>query len=236
MRLLVRLTAALSVLAFTAAAPWAYAARNDDPAGPVLLLGLGTAAALLATGLFWWDERRPRDLVVPDQWREGTAGGTRLPAPEWWVPVGAAGLADLALAPFVSIPLTVTGGVLLLAAVLGGARWTRRERSVLDRHTVRGARAVRDFAVRHASGPETGADAVVENLGEPGARIVLVGADGTYGDVTSRGVEPAELAVRMAGARVHETFPPDVVARIKTGPYEWTRMAGIQLGGPRAGA
>jgi hypothetical protein len=43
------------------------------------------------------------------------------------------------------------------------------------------------------------------------------------------------LAVALAGARRHENFPPEVVGRIRTGRYEWTRMAGIQLGGPPAG-
>jgi hypothetical protein len=41
-----------------------------------------------------------------------------------------------------------------------------------------------------------------------------------------------ERAVRGSGVTVHDEFDPELAARMHTGPYEWTRMAGIQLGGP----
>jgi hypothetical protein len=31
---------------------------------------------------------------------------------------------------------------------------------------------------------------------------------------------------------VHESFDGDFAAKVRTGPYEWSRMAGIQVGGP----
>lgn len=31
---------------------------------------------------------------------------------------------------------------------------------------------------------------------------------------------------------MHESFDGEFAAKVRTGPYEWTRMAGIQIGGP----
>ena len=42
----------------------------------------------------------------------------------------------------------------------------------------------------------------------------------------------AEQAVKKSGITVHEDFDGEFAAKVKTGPYEWTRMAGIQIGGP----
>lgn len=35
-----------------------------------------------------------------------------------------------------------------------------------------------------------------------------------------------------AGITVHEDFDGEFAAKVRTGPYEWSRMAGIQVGGP----
>ena len=43
----------------------------------------------------------------------------------------------------------------------------------------------------------------------------------------------ARRAVENAGITLHEDFDGELAAKVRTGPYEWTRMAGIQLGGPR---
>ncbi len=45
-------------------------------------------------------------------------------------------------------------------------------------------------------------------------------------------MEIARLAVEKAGITVHEQFDGDFAAKVRTGPYEWSRMAGIQVGGP----
>ncbi|TAI40334.1 hypothetical protein EWI31_33090, partial [Streptomyces tsukubensis] len=41
-----------------------------------------------------------------------------------------------------------------------------------------------------------------------------------------------EAAAGKAGLTLHESFDGEFAARVRTGPYEWTRMAGIQIGGP----
>lgn len=70
-------------------------------------------------------------------------------------------------------------------------------------------------------------------IGERGARIVLVGEDGEWGDLVAPSYAIAEEAVKNAGITVHQEFDGEFAAKVRTGPYEWKRMAGIQVGGPR---
>ncbi|MER5768416.1 hypothetical protein [Streptomyces sp. NPDC001985] len=77
-----------------------------------------------------------------------------------------------------------------------------------------------------------GAEAQLAHLGQAGTRIVLVGEDGAWGDLVAPDHAIATAAVEKAGLTVHESFDGALAAKVRTGPYEWTRMAGIQLGGP----
>ncbi|MDO0928264.1 hypothetical protein QQY24_23645 [Streptomyces sp. TG1A-8] len=97
-----------------------------------------------------------------------------------------------------------------------------------ERAAAKLARQISAFSEAHG-----GAEGQVAHLGERGARIVLVGEDGGWGDVVARTTGIAELAVRKAGITVHEAFDGEFAAKVRTGPYEWSRMAGIQVGGPR---
>lgn len=89
------------------------------------------------------------------------------------------------------------------------------------------ARRVRGFAAAHGGGTE----GQISYLGARGYRLVLVGADGGWGDVVSPLREPLARAARRAGVTLHDTFDGELAGRLRTGPYEWRRMAGIQLGG-----
>lgn len=42
--------------------------------------------------------------------------------------------------------------------------------------------------------------------------------------------EIAGKAVEKSGITVHESFDGELAAKVRTGAYEWKRMAGIQLG------
>jgi hypothetical protein len=95
------------------------------------------------------------------------------------------------------------------------------------RKVARLAKQISTFSKAHG-----GAEGQVAYIGERGARIVLVGEDGGWGDLVAPSVEIAEKAVEKAGITVHEAFDGEFAAKVKTGPYEWTRMAGIQVGGP----
>ncbi|WBB60062.1 hypothetical protein O7599_31725 [Streptomyces sp. WMMC500] len=96
-----------------------------------------------------------------------------------------------------------------------------------DRRTRKLTRQIESFAGRHG-----GARGQVAYLGEPGARLVLVGADGTWGDLVAPSMRSATEAARAAGVALQESFDGELAAGVRTGPYEWTRMAGIQVGGP----
>ncbi|MFC9847696.1 hypothetical protein ACFWFF_26965 [Streptomyces sp. NPDC060223] len=99
-----------------------------------------------------------------------------------------------------------------------------------ERKAARFAKQISAFAKQHG-----GAEGHVENIGQRGARIVLVGADGGWGDIVAPTHAIAEQAVKKAGITVHEEFDGEFAAKVKTGPYEWKRMAGIQLGGSSKG-
>ncbi|EST22439.1 hypothetical protein M878_34665 [Streptomyces roseochromogenus subsp. oscitans DS 12.976] len=95
-----------------------------------------------------------------------------------------------------------------------------------ERKVAKLAREISAFAKAHG-----GAEGQVAHIGERGARIVLVGEDGGWGDLVAPSTEIAEKAVEKSGITVHESFDGEFAAKVKTGPYEWKRMAGIQIGG-----
>jgi hypothetical protein len=75
------------------------------------------------------------------------------------------------------------------------------------------------------AGAHGGATAVVENLGRKGARIVLIGADGRWGDqVVIAGFEAATAACTEAGVEVKDEWERELVNGIKTNGYEWGLM------------
>ncbi|MBT2402248.1 MULTISPECIES: hypothetical protein [unclassified Streptomyces] len=95
-----------------------------------------------------------------------------------------------------------------------------------DRTAAKLARQIGAFAKEHG-----GVEGQLAHIGQSGTRIVLVGTDGAWGDLVAPTYATAQLAAEKAGLTLHEDFDGDLAARVRTGPYEWTRMAGIQLGG-----
>ncbi|CAG6393928.1 hypothetical protein NMG29_20340 [Streptomyces cocklensis] len=98
--------------------------------------------------------------------------------------------------------------------------------SKVERRVGRLARQVDAFAKAHG-----GVDVSVEYLGQRGARIVLVGQDGSWGDLVAPTYAIAQAAATSADATVKDAFDGEMAARVRTGRYEWRRMAGIQMGG-----
>ncbi|MCA1218742.1 hypothetical protein [Streptomyces sp. 8L] len=88
------------------------------------------------------------------------------------------------------------------------------------------AKQITAFGSRHG-----GAQGRLAHLGRLGTRIVLVGEDGRWGDLVAPSDAVARAAAEQAGLPVEDTFDGELAARVSTGPYEWKRMAGIQLGG-----
>jgi hypothetical protein len=97
-----------------------------------------------------------------------------------------------------------------------------------ERQAAKLAKQISAFAKSHGGS----AEGQLAHIGRGTTRIVLVGSDGGWGDLVAPQYSVAERAVALAGIKVHEDFDGELAARVRTGRYEWTRMAGIQLGGP----
>jgi hypothetical protein len=97
----------------------------------------------------------------------------------------------------------------------------------VERQVRRISKHIRRFTDAHGEG----GDAVVEYVGRDATRIVIVAADGSWADQVVRNPDIARLAVAQAGVTLHEEFPNDLAAKVRSTKYEWSRMAGIQLGG-----
>ncbi|MEV7782029.1 hypothetical protein [Kitasatospora sp. NPDC088351] len=95
-----------------------------------------------------------------------------------------------------------------------------------ERRAKRIAKHLSSFARQHGGS----ADGVVEYMGSIGTRIVVVGADGAWGDQVAPSYAVGRRAAELAGVTLHDSFEGELGLRVKTGPYEWKRMAGIQLG------
>ena len=94
------------------------------------------------------------------------------------------------------------------------------------RKVARLAKQISAFSKEHG-----GAEGQLAYVGERGARIVLVGEDGGWGDLVAPTYAVAEQAVENSGITRHESFDGELAAKVKTSTYEWKRMAGIQIGG-----
>jgi hypothetical protein len=194
---------------------------SDATATTLLLVGTGLPlAAVLAWVVL---ERRPRGLVLEPP-------AVSLPTP-WWEPavLTVAG-ADLAGGAAASRPALIIGAALAAVALLSlGVRRKPGSTGPSERAAVVAARRIRDFGDRHAVGDEPTVTGTVEHVGRGATRIVLVGAGGAFGDLVVRSPQTAQRAAQLAGLRVVEAEDRDLGDRLRTGPYQWRRMAGIQL-------
>ncbi|MDY0811823.1 hypothetical protein [Kitasatospora purpeofusca] len=96
-----------------------------------------------------------------------------------------------------------------------------------ERRAKRIAKNLTAFAAAHGGS----ADGVVEYVGSVATRIVVVGADGAWGDQVAPSYAVGRRAAELAGVTLHESFEGELGLKVRTGPYEWKRMAGIQIGG-----
>ncbi|HEY9351444.1 MAG TPA: hypothetical protein VIP75_12190, partial [Acidothermales bacterium] len=159
MRTTARFLGGLAVATLLVGIGWAFVSRSsNDSTTAALLLVIGVVAAVDATVFLVLAER------APDGLRVGTA---RLPAPMWWPPLLAAGLVGLVGGLWISVPVALLGGVVLLAAGAGAVRQllgSPREPGPTDRPTVRAARQILGFGHRHAAPGQSLVSAVVEPI------------------------------------------------------------------------
>ncbi|MGX8905498.1 hypothetical protein ACR820_09765 [Streptomyces netropsis] len=112
---------------------------------------------------------------------------------------------------------------------------TQAEETATDaraaRKAARLARQISAFAKSHGGA----AEGQLAHIGRGTTRIALVGANGEWGNLVAPSFEIAQKAVEIAGITLQDDFDGEMAAKVRTGPYEWSRMAGLQLGGPANG-
>ncbi|WP_242586017.1 hypothetical protein [Streptomyces sp. MST-110588] len=113
------------------------------------------------------------------------------------------------------------------AAGAAGTAGTAGADKRAEREAARLAKKVHAFAASHG-----GAEGQLAHIGRGRTRIALVGSDGEWGNLVANSYGAAEGAVRKAGVELREDFDGEMAAKVRTGPYEWSRMAGLQIGGP----
>ncbi|MFF8368142.1 hypothetical protein ACF05W_04815 [Streptomyces lydicus] len=99
------------------------------------------------------------------------------------------------------------------------------------KHAARLAKQIRAFAESHGGS----AEGQLAHIGRGRTRIALVGANGEWGNLVADSFDAAKDAAALAGLTLQDDFDGDFAAKVRTGPYEWSRMAGIQVGGPANG-
>ncbi len=79
---------------------------------------------------------------------------------------------------------------------------------------------IRSFAAGHG-----GAKAVIEYVGKRGARIVLVGEDGTWTDQFAAGTDVARKACATAGVEVENEWERELMEQMRPSNDLWRSMA-----------
>nr|MDT0659591.1 hypothetical protein [Micromonospora sp. DSM 115978] len=79
---------------------------------------------------------------------------------------------------------------------------------------------IKSFAAGHG-----GAKAVIEYVGKRGARIVLVGEDGAWGDQFAEGTDVARLACSLAGVDVENEWERELMDQMRPSNDLWRSMA-----------
>jgi hypothetical protein len=79
---------------------------------------------------------------------------------------------------------------------------------------------IRSFAAAHG-----GAKAVIEYVGKRGARIVLVGEDGEWGDQFADGTDVARLACAKAGVEVQKEWERELMDQMRPSNDLWRSMS-----------
>lgn len=78
---------------------------------------------------------------------------------------------------------------------------------------------IRSFAAGHG-----GATAVIEYVGKRGARIVLVGEDGSWGDQFAEGTDIARAACEKAGVTVQNEWERELMDHMRPSNDLWRSM------------
>ncbi|MFE7315104.1 hypothetical protein ACFU7T_18780 [Streptomyces sp. NPDC057555] len=110
----------------------------------------------------------------------------------------------------------------------GSAATATKAEQRADKQAVRLAKQIRAFASAHGGS----AEGQLAHIGLGRTRIALVGANGEWGNLVADSYPAARKAAEQAGLSLQDDFDGELAAKVRTGRYEWSRMAGIQIGGP----
>ncbi|AKA03316.1 MULTISPECIES: hypothetical protein [Streptomyces] len=110
----------------------------------------------------------------------------------------------------------------------GGPATANAAQKRADKQAARLAKQIRAFASSHGGS----AEGQLAHIGRGRTRIALVGANGEWGNLVADSYGAAEKAAEQAGLTLQDDFDGELAGKVRTGPYEWSRMAGLQLGGP----
>lgn len=94
-----------------------------------------------------------------------------------------------------------------------------KKTAVIPAKAVKSAAA---FVAKHGKGSR----AVVENIGRAGARVVLVGEDGAFGDIVLSDVATAEALVEQTADLASSEWDRETTAALRIGPAHRHKMAG----------
>lgn len=233
----------VGLAAVVAALVWALAVGGGAVGGGAAGAGAGAAApvsTLAGIGLV---------LVVADavlgvlEARTGLGldvpAGVAVPAPRWWWPLSLAAATALTAGVLAAAPVAlVTGGLSLVLAAAGAAAGARSAPDRLDRRVVRAALEVRAFAERQGMGPDERLTGFAVPLGARWTRLVVVGRDGTWGDVVVPAADPpapapaaapapapaAAMVATLARVDLAPAGDPGPALTLRTGPSAWAAM------------
>lgn len=104
--------------------------------------------------------------------------------------------------------------------VRGAGRTLTPERTVTEAAPDGLVDGIRSFAAGHG-----GATAVIEYVGKRGARIVLVGEDGEWGDQFADGTDVARAACAKAGVEVKKEWERELMDQMRPSNDLWRSMS-----------
>lgn len=254
MRTASRVFGAIGIFAFAAAALFAAVGRSRASVqGTIVLALFGIANAYLWRVLGHSGRHDLDGLVVPgahplDEVQHNDPESLHLPGPSIYPLVYAVAAGLILVGLFTHYGVSYAGLALFIAASVGWTRQAVAEHRYAQAHGSHDAgHGDRDFdhraitlahriqAFRSLHGATT---ACVQHLGRGSARIVLVGADGEWGDLVTGDIAAAEQACRLGGVDAPQTWPADLGRRMRTDRAAWERMGGhapATAHGPRDG-
>lgn len=83
---------------------------------------------------------------------------------------------------------------------------------------------LKGFAADH-----DGAKAIIEYKGRRGARIVLIGSDGAWGEQFAPGTDVARRACATAGVPVENSWERELLSQMRPGNHLWRAMGRRRL-------